>query len=155
MKRIMESTISMCNLGGASESKVVFEPLTLTAEHIAKIFSDKKSKKFLSCLKSLDFEKLKGYLILIEDGVVAVCRQFNDEKGIVLIKIFGKEEDFLMAYEVEDSRYMIHLEDKDIELNINKFCGNSTCWAVPVYVMFPSLYPELCDNEVCKRFTNT
>lgn len=151
----MESAIGMCNLGGTAESRIVFEPLTLTAEDIAKIFSDKRSKKFLNCLKSLDFNKLKGELILIDDGVVAVCRQLNDERGVVIVKIFGKEEDFLMAYEFDNSKYKIHLEDKDIELSINKFCGITPCWAVPIYVMFPSLYPELCDGEACKKFTNT
>ncbi|MBO8180222.1 MAG: hypothetical protein H0Z19_07050 [Archaeoglobus sp.] len=151
----MEPATGVCNLGGNAESKVVFEPVTLTAEDIAKIFSDKKSKKFLTHLKSLDFDKLKGKLILIEEGVVAVCRQLIEKKALVLVKIIGKEEDFLMAYEVEDSRYRIYLESESFELSFKNFCWNSPCWAVPVYVMFPSLYPELCDNEVCKRFTNT
>ena len=151
----MNSTLGMCNLGGASESKVVFEPVALTTEDIAKIFSDKKAKKVLSNFKSLDFDKLKGELILIDDGLVAVCRYLNDEKGLVLVKVFGKEEEFLMAYEVEDSKYRIHLEDKDIEFNIDNFCRNTLCWAVPIYVMFPSLYPELCDREACKKFPTT
>ncbi len=38
----MESAIGMCNLGGTVELRIVFEPLTLTAEDIAKIFSDKR-----------------------------------------------------------------------------------------------------------------
>jgi len=37
----MESAIGMCNLGTV-ELRIVFEPLTLTAEDIAKIFSDKR-----------------------------------------------------------------------------------------------------------------
>ncbi|AIG99279.1 hypothetical protein AFULGI_00025670 [Archaeoglobus fulgidus DSM 8774] len=151
----MEPAIGICNLGGTAESRVVFEPMTLTKEDIAEIFSDKKSKKFLSHIKFVDFDKMKGELILIDDGVVAVCRQRQENKVFVLVKIIGKEEDFLMAYEVEDSSYRIYLESSCSEISVSKFCRNSACWAVPVYILFPSLYPELCDREVCKKFTNT
>lgn len=110
----------------------------------------------MNCLKSLDFNKLRGELILIDDGVVVICRQLNDEKGFVIVKIFGKDEDLLMAYEVEGDRYRrVYLEGRSIEFRISKLCGDSTCWAVPVYVMSPSLYPELCDTEACKKYTNT
>jgi len=149
----MKMMTAICTLGGTAESKVVFEPLTLTAKDLASIFSDKRSKKFLNNLKSLDFDKLKGKLILTDEGIVAVCRQLNGVKATVIVKLFGKKDDFLMAYEVDESKYEIYLEDRNIELR-NTFCIGSACWAVPVYVLFPSIYPELCDREACKRFTN-
>ncbi len=103
----------------------------------------------------MDFGKLRGKLILIDDGVIAVCRQRHENNVFVLVKIIGKEEDFLMAYEVEDSTYKVYLEGSCFEICTNRFCRDSACWAVPVYILFPSLYPELCDKEVCKKFTNT
>jgi hypothetical protein len=112
-----------------------------------------------------EISDLRGKLIVSDYGVIAIGFHVEeDASGVfVLLKVIGVDGNFLLAYEFSNSSFSIFLE-KDgkidvIKISNRRLCANlgfkPVCWTFPVYVLFPSLYPDLCDGELCKRVLAT
>ncbi len=146
----------MCSLDGNIQSEIVFEPLDLDTQDLENFFSDVPSKKILKVLTdNFPNNRLKAKLIVTDLGVVVLSRLEDVEKGriAVFVKVLGG---VTMAYEVFETNFRIYLlNGEDIlsmELDLSSYeCGKrfGVCWAAPLYVLLPKLYPEVCDNFAC------
>ncbi len=152
----------MCSLDGTIQSEIVFEPLELEPHEIENLFGDANTRKVLKALTGTfsGFKDFSGKLFVSDSGVVAVS-YFVDTRNpriVVLAKVVSK---ITIAYEVNpDLGFRIFLVSEngvsshEFRLNLVYRCINShrcggVCWAVPIYVLLPELYPEVCDEDMC------
>ncbi|WP_202319812.1 hypothetical protein [Archaeoglobus neptunius] len=152
----------MCSLDGNIEPEIVFEPVKLEPSEIESFFGDKNTRKVLNMLKSnhSDFDKFKGRLFLSDAGVIALGHLEDVKNGrvIVLVKIVGKNS---VIYEVNsDATFRVFFSSGDdvlvheIKIDFLYLCFRNhqcsgVCWAVPLYILVPELYPEVCRDEEC------
>ena len=148
----------MCSLDGNIQSEIVFEPLDLSTQDLENFFSDVSSKKILRTLTGnfSDLDKLKAKLIVTDLGVVVLSRFEDVERGriVVFFKVLGE---MTVAYEMRGgTNFRIYFLREDevvsVELDLSAYeCGRryGVCWAAPLYVLLPKLYPEVCESFAC------
>ncbi len=148
----------MCSLDGNIQSEVVFEPLDLNVQDLENFFSDISSKKILKALAGSfpDLDRFRAKLIVTDLGVVVLSKFEDVERGriVVFVKVLGETT---MAYEMcENTNFKIYFLKEDeivsVELDLSAYeCGRryGVCWAAPLYVLLPKLYPEVCESFAC------
>ncbi len=147
-----------CSLDGNIESEVVFEPLDLSMQDLENFFGDAPSKKVLKAVTGnfLTLDKFRAKLIVTDLGVVVLSR-FEDAENrriVVFVKVLGKTA---MAYEMrENAGFKVYFmrEDGivDVDFDLGAYeCGKryGICWAAPLYILLPKLYPEVCESFAC------